>query len=158
MTPRRIDVGPLVGVFRVHRLLRGHVVDRAHDLAGAGQLVLLRAGRFEPGQTHVQNLDRPLPIQQQVRRLDVAMHHAVLVGVWQSAGRLQDAVHGLVERQRPLLLDERREVGAVDVLHHQEVRAAGFVGVVGGDDVGMFELGGGFDLALEPPQRLGRSW
>ena len=80
----------------------------------------------------------------------------MLVGILQTASRLQDAVQRLAERQRPLVLHQHREVGAFHVLHHQEMGAAGFVGVVSRDDVGVFELGGRFNLALETPQRLGR--
>ena len=58
--------------------------------------------------------------------------------------------------RRPLLLDERREIASCDVFHHQEVNAVGLVGIIGGNDVGMPQLGGRFDLPLKSPQRFRR--
>ena len=40
-----------------------------------------------------------------------------------------------------MLLDQPGQVGALDVLHDQEVRVAGLVGVVGQDDVGVVTAG-----------------
>ena len=71
------------------------------------------------------------------------------VGELQATGRLQDVVDGLVDRKRAVLLDQGRQVAPLDVLHDQEVDAVGLVGIVGGDDVRMAELGRGFDLSLE---------
>ena len=53
------------------------------------------------------------------------------------SGRLQDVVDGFADRERPVLLDQGREVFAFDVLHDQEMNAVGLVGIVGGDDIGM---------------------
>ncbi len=80
----------------------------------------------------------------------------MLVRVLQSAGRLQDAIQRLVQRQGTALRDQQRQVGAIDVLHHEEVRAARFVGVVGNHDVGVCQPGSGLDLPLESAQSLRR--
>jgi len=82
--------------------------------------------------------------------------HSAFVSVLQPAGRLQDAVQRLAQRQRPLLLDERRQVAAVHILHHEEVRTARFASIVGDHDVGMRQPGRSFDLTLEPSQSLRR--
>ena len=50
----------------------------------------------------------------------------------------------------PCSLTTRGQVLALDVLHHQVVHALVLAGVVGGDDVGMRELGGRLHLAVEP--------
>ncbi|GEM_PF-1612077 len=52
--------------------------------------------------------------------------------------------------------NERRQVEAVHVLHHQEGPAVCFVGVVGDHDIRVREPRGGLDLLLEAPQRIGR--
>ena len=50
-------------------LLGRHVIDGAHDGAGAGQLGLgLAVGLLDAGQAHVEDLDHALFIEQQVRR------------------------------------------------------------------------------------------
>ena len=46
----------------------------------------------------------PLLVQQQVRRLDVAVDHALCVGVLQPLGRLEDAVHRLATGSGPCSL------------------------------------------------------
>ena len=55
----------------------------------------------------------------------------------------------MLDRQRAVLLDERREVAAVDELHDEILDVAGLARVVGGDDVRMLEPGGGVHFALE---------
>ena len=94
-----VDVGPGVGVAGVRRLLGRHVVDRAHHLAALRQACprwpACREFSSMPGQAHVEDLHRALRVQQQVRRLDVAVDHALVVGVLQAPGRLEDVVDGL---------------------------------------------------------------
>ena len=77
----------------------------------------------EAGQAHVENLDHALFVHQQVGRLDVAMDDALGMGEGQPAGGLADVIDGRLDRQRAVLLDQRRQVLAVDVFHHQEVQA-----------------------------------
>ena len=69
------------------------------------------------------------------------MDQAALVGVLQAQRRLPDVVAGLRDRQRPALLDQLGQVGPLDVLHDEEVRAADRVGVEGVDDVGVRRVG-----------------
>lgn len=114
------------------------------------------APSVDPSQPHVENLDRPLGVDQQVRRLDVAMNDTLLVSELQPARRLNDAPDSMFGRQGPVLLDELRQVVPLNELHDQEVRAVGFVGIVGGDDIGMFELRRRLHLALKPLHGIGR--
>ena len=71
-------------------LLRGQVVGRAEGVerpvSGSA------SSREQSGQAEVEHLDRAVPVEEQVGRLDVAMDPAGLVGVLQTAGRLGDVV------------------------------------------------------------------
>jgi len=80
------------------------------------------------------------------------VYDPVLVGVLKTAGRLQDAVQRQAGRQGPLLLNQRRQVDALHVLHHQERPAVRFVGIVGDHDIRMREPRGGLHFLLKPPQ------
>ncbi len=88
-------------------------------------------------------------------RLDVAVDHAALVGVLQPQRRLVDEVGGVGHRERPLGLDELGQVEPLDVLHREDQAAVEAEGGVGGDDVGVAELGHGADLALEAVEDAG---
>ena len=115
-----IQVGADVGLARVEGLLRRDVVEGAHDGAFAGQLaggaVLILTG--DAREAHVEDLDdgpagdlRRLvgavlrlaaggPGDEQIARLDVAVDHALLVGVLQAERRLPDVVAGKRGGQR----------------------------------------------------------
>ena len=69
--------------------------------------------------------------------------------------RLPAIVAGPVEGQRAVRLDQAGEVDPFDVFHDEEVGAADLVGVDGPDDVGVVELRGGADLALEAADGVG---
>ena len=94
----------------IHGLLRGHVVHGAHHLARAGQLILLAAGRLQSRQAHVQDLDRALLIQQQVRGLDVPVDDALLVCVLPARGPLAGCSPAPAPPAMAVFLDERRQV------------------------------------------------
>jgi hypothetical protein len=87
--------------------------------------------------------------------LDVAVDHAVFVGVLQTERRLANEVAGVGHLQWPLLLDVLRQVGPLDELHDQEVRAACLVGVVRRDDVGVMEFGRRLHFTMEALDSLG---
>ncbi len=98
--PQRVEVGP--GVARALKPLRRHVPQRADDVAGVRQV--LGAGRL--GQPEVGHPDVALAIQEQVRRLDVAVEDALAVGMRERLGHLDpDPRHTLCEP--PVGLGER---------------------------------------------------
>jgi len=68
--------------------------------------------------------------------LDVAVDQAGLVGVLQAQDGLADVVGGADGIHRPAALDDLLQVGAVDVLHDEEVQRLVLVDIVGVDDVG----------------------
>jgi len=59
------------------------------------------------------------------------------MGVIQTGGGLQDVVDGVRHRQRPLVSDQRSQIPARDIFHHQEMDAVRLIGIVRGDDVRM---------------------
>ena len=79
--PQRVDVGP--GVPLAPEPLGGHVAERAQDVAGVGQPLVLALGQAEVGDP-----DDPRVVEQQVGRLDVAVDDAAGVGVGQPLRRL----------------------------------------------------------------------
>ena len=81
------------------------------------------------------------------------MGHAVVVGVGQTLGGLDDEIEHRVPGNKALLFQQFRQVDARDVLHHEVEARAVFPGVVGGDDVGMVELGRRFHFSVETLHR-----
>jgi len=74
----------VVGRVGILGLLRRHIVAGTHHLLAGGQplgtgSLCHAAGLVDAGQAHIEHLDRTFAVHQQVARLDVAMHHAVLV-------------------------------------------------------------------------------
>ena len=88
------------------------------------------------------------------------MDHALLVGVLQAEGGLADEIRRRASTASgPSCATSRSRLDAIDELHHEEVQVAGLVGVVGGDDVGVRQPGGGSELAVESLDglRIGQS-
>ena len=108
------------------------------------------------GQAEVQYVRLSGLIHQDVRRFQVAVDHAALVGVIHCRADL------LEQRQRltqagPRLGQVPVEAQPVDVLHGEVEPACAYTGVEDGDDVGVSQGRGQFDLALEaPPGGLAR--
>ena len=83
-----VDVG--TGVAAAVESFGGHVADRPHDIAGARQIAVA----VDLGQAEVGDPDRAVDIEQEVRRLDVAVQDPVLMGVIEGFGHLEaDASH-----------------------------------------------------------------
>ncbi len=74
------------------RLLGRQVLHRAHDLAGGGQRHLVR----DAGDAEVGDLDAAVRGDEEVARLDVAVHETGGVRGLQCRGRLRDDVERLV--------------------------------------------------------------
>ncbi len=98
------------------RLLGREVLHGAHDLAGRRQRHLVGDAR----DAEVGDLDATLGGNEQVARLDVAVHEPRRVRGLQGGRGLRDDVEDvLIGRQRPFALENRRERLARHELHHE---------------------------------------
>ncbi len=79
---QRVDIG--AGVALAAEALGRHVADGPQDVAGLGHAQVSSLGQPEVGDP-----DHTRRVEQQVRGLDVPVHHAAGVGVAQGAGGLQ---------------------------------------------------------------------
>ena len=148
--PEGVDVGAgrdrltghLLGT-RIGRRPRG--AELVSDVSGLRR----REGDPEVGQVHV-----AFVVEQQVARLDVAVHDARMMSRAQCATDLIHDPHGLVEIERAV--DETILDGPAAQPAHHEVRAARLSPeVVQRHDVGMLEAGDELRLALEPADERG---
>ena len=117
-----VDVGSNIDRMTVERLLRCQIVCRAqHLLIVRDSQRILGLVIEEPSQAHVQQLDRAVGVDQQVGRLDVAMHESRAVCVIQPFRRLPDVFHRIQVVGGATADNQLLQALAVDVLHHQEV-------------------------------------
>src|SRR5205823_23248 len=79
----------------------------------------------------------PLPVQEQVAGVDVAVDQPRVVGVLQAGGGLGGVVGGPGHVQRAVPADDLAQAAAVHVVHDEVVEAVGAVEVVGADKVGL---------------------
>ncbi len=137
----------------VHRpalgLLGREVGGGAHHRAGLGQVGLGAPGDGL-GDAEVGHLHLTAGRDQDVSRLDVAMHHPVAMGEAQRRGHVRGDLRRSPRMQRTLGAHDLRQAAALDVLHDDEVGARLLAPVVDGHHVGVVEVGGGLGLAAEP--------
>ena len=88
--------------------------------------------------------------EQHVARLHVAVHDAAAVRERERRRDLGGDLGGLVRVERAFGADQVAQRPALDVLHHDEVRADFLAPVVDGDDVRVVEVRGRLRLAPEP--------
>ena len=145
------------------RLLRRHVRHRAHGGARTGEQSIehrrggLRriAGAVAPHRTvrdlrqsEIHDLDLSARGDEDVGRLDVAVHHALGMRRIQRVRRLDGQIQQFVELER-CTVDPFLESLAFQVLHHQERPALVAVDIVERADVRMVQRGDGARLALK---------
>jgi hypothetical protein len=105
------------------RLLRRHERRRAHR----GARLCRRwypLQLFDPADAEVEQLDHAIARQEQVLRLEIAMHHAAVVSRGQRVEHLiSDGQHFFHRQTAPLAPPALVERFTVEQLHHDESRA-----------------------------------
>ena len=111
----RVDIAAGVGLPLVEaELLRAHVSHRAEEFAqfgGGGEPHV--AGTDGPSHAEVDHLRLPGGIDEDVARLEIAMHHTLAVGVGQCRGNLRKKRDAIPGRKPPFACEtgQRRRVG-----------------------------------------------
>ena len=150
----RIEVAPDVDVARVACLLGADVVERAERHPALRQPVVAVA--LEPAsQAHVDQLRTALRRDDDIRWLDVAMHHPALVGMHQGVGDLERVVDRFTDRRDASPLDALTDRGPFDVFEGDEMIARVVADRVDAGDILVVELRRGAPFLIEPLDHLG---
>jgi hypothetical protein len=145
--PERVDVRAEIDRLSLD-LLRRHIVDRAHDLAGSCRDRPLRRALRDPEirQIGVVLVWTACGGDEDVRGLDVAMHQSLSMRGVQCSCNLPDDLRCPSQRKGALLADENVEVRPSHVPHRDEQMALCLIGFIDRHHVGVIE--GGRDPAL----------
>ena len=146
--PERVDVA-LGRDLSAFELLGRHVGRRADaDVADV-------ANRRE---TEVHDADLARRVQHDVRRLEIAVDDAALVGGGETRGKLPRQLERPVFRKAADAFERRCEIFAVDVLHREVQIAFDLADVVDATDVGVRDVPRRSDFVVElrEPARVGR--
>ena len=143
--------GP-TSALRPDGLLRGHVAGRAGDHARGRRL---GAGHEDFGQAEVGHIGLVVAVEEDVRRLQVAVDDAVGVQMLDRPGDDAHQPHDRVEGKR-LAGDPLGQALAFDVFHGEVVLAVVLADVVDLRDVGVSQAGGGPGLDLKAADVLRR--
>ncbi len=133
------------------RLLGGHVGRRADHPAVEGER---RLGAAALGQPEIGEIDSVVAVDQDIRRLNVAVDDAQAVRVPQGLGQRGDPF----DRSTKSRAADRQLVGEVAALDQggdQVQLAISLAGIIDRDDVGMVQDGRAARLAEEPADGLG---
>ncbi len=144
----RVEVGARVDLASLG-LLGREVLRRADDRARLGHLA--RAGARDP---EVRHLHAALAVDEDVVRLDVAVHDAVPVCEAQRREDLARVLDRDVDRRGAAADDQLLQRAAVEELHRDVVGVLRLAAVVDRDDVRVVERGGVLGLAAEALDEL----
>ena len=131
------------------QLLRRHVAGCPRNLGRVAPLV----GQIR--ETEVREVRLAPSVDQHVRGLQIAMQNLAVVGRRETGAELACELERLVRRQPADAPQQRREILAVDVLHREEVLAAGFADVVHAAHVRMRDLPREPNFLMEARQPVG---
>ena len=129
----RVDVRAGGDLALAHRLLGTHVVRRAERHAGLGHPGPARLARRQ--RDPEVGDERLALVEQDVLRLDVAVHHAVPVGVVERRAHLAGDSEGVGDRELLLPGEPVAQRLALDERHHVEEVAVRFARVEEREDV-----------------------
>ena len=142
------DVAAMIERRRALGLLRRHVAERPDRHADGAR----RAD--PPDDAEVENLQAAgAAVDDQVGRLDVAVHQLVLVRVAEAGAQIFDQLQPPRPLQHLLRLDDLIERPPLDVVHHEVGTALVIAVVEDADDVVVAQVGDGVGfVAKQPPQ------
>jgi hypothetical protein len=146
----RVDVGAPVDRAALD-LLGRHVVDRADETALAGQAAHRRDVPREAEVADVGTLALVGLRDEDVARLDVAVHEPCRVRRVERARDLLDQMEYAVGLEPSFTPQQLPQVGTVDVVHREVERAVLLARSVCPDDVGVVQARRQLGLAQEPP-------
>ncbi len=144
----RVQIGAVVGARVGGPLLGGHVGGRAQGDAERGERAAARGRAHGLGDAEV-GYDRVLSREQHVVGLDIAMHHALGVGVRQRVHDVPEDAHRLPDRELALASELGAQRLAGDEWHDVVEQAEGGTRGEQLHDVGVLQRGGELDLAAE---------
>jgi hypothetical protein len=133
----RVDVSAAVHL-GAPDLLRRDVVDRSHDLPRIGDAAIRGAGA-QPEVREVAVLLAWTPGEEDVRRLDVAVHEPALVRGVERARDLADEHQRSLRCESAFRPQQRLQVGARHVAHGDVEQPVDLAGLVYRDDVRVIE-------------------
>ena len=143
--PQRVHIGGR-GDRLTEDLLRGEVADRTEDVTGGGE----RLRGHHACDAEVGQHQPTVGPDQQVARLHVAVHDAVVVGDLQRLGGLSHHHHRVVRRERAVAAQHPVQRLARHELHHQVRQPVGLAVVVDLDNVRIGQRRHGVRLDPEP--------
>ena len=143
-----IQVGAVVHAGAL-RLFRRDIMDGAEGFAG--QRVLRRADARD---AEISDLDAAVLEDHDIVRLDVTVHDAAAVRVFQRLGDLHGKMQGLAPVEVPLLLQILLEGNALDQLHDDIIRVFRMGDVVHADDVRVRQHGDRLRFRVESAAEL----
>ena len=150
---KRIQVAARVGLAAL-RLFGREICCGAHDRARLGKSVF--NGRTHgAGNAEVGNLHLAIEPNQNVARLNVAVHHTVVVSNSKRGGHLNSNVARLIDRQFALVAQQAGKRSALHKLHCNEIGVVYFAPVVHGNNVGVRQVGCRLRLASKPLDERG---
>ena len=150
--PESVDVGGRPSLVGRANLLGSHVVHRADHPPEACRFLLHDAA----GQAEIEHLHPTVGRDEQVARLHVAMHEALVVGVCQPAGGLHDDRRSRDIVQHAIPSHLLSQVEPVNQLGDEVIHLAVVPGIERPHEVVVIEPAEQADLAPEGGFRLGR--
>src|SRR6266496_5818058 len=144
-----VDVATTVEEFSA-RLLRRHVVRSSHDISASGHT----AAEMSGSDSEIGDECVLVFIEENVVRLDVAVHQSTSVGVIESRSDLRSDAGGSFRRKRAMPANAITQCAARQVRHHQENVILNHSEIDDLADVRVHQLRRGFRFALEPLPHL----
>ena len=142
-----VHVGATVHVFSASQLLGAHVGGRPDREARRGELL---PARCSDGAGDAEVADHRMSrLEENVLRLDVAMHDVMTVGVGEGVGHFASDLHSPVQRELRFSAQALAQRLALHVWHDVVREAVSLARVVKRDDVRVGQGGGDFDLPQE---------